>query len=54
MNQKQDQTRCSSYVFIALIALVIGILLGVAGHDTHTGSRIQWPQPTQTKSSFPP
>ena len=54
MNQKTDPARCASYVFIAIIALVIGLLLGVAGRDTKTGSRIQWPQPTQAKSSFPP
>ena len=54
MNQKTDRIRCSSYVFIALIALVIGLLLGIAGRDTHTDSRIQWPQPAHPKSNFPP
>jgi hypothetical protein len=54
MNHEMDRARFSSYVFIALVALVIGMLLGVAGRDTHTGSRIEWPHPSQAKSNFPP
>ena len=54
MNHEMDRSRFSSYVFIALVALVVGMLLGVAGRDTHAGSRIEWPQPSHAKSNFPP
>jgi hypothetical protein len=54
MNHEMDGARLSSYVFIALVALVVGMLLGIAGRDSHTGSRIEWPRPSHAKSNFPP
>jgi prepilin signal peptidase PulO-like enzyme (type II secretory pathway) len=54
MNHEMDCSRFSSYVFIALVALVVGMLLGVAGRDSHTGSRIEWPRASHPKSNFPP
>ena len=41
-----DRPQVAAYYIIAIVALVVGMMIGSLGRGTSGGSRIDWPKPS--------
>jgi hypothetical protein len=49
MTQEKDRQRNLGYVFVALLALLAGLVLGQLVGPPERGSRADWPEPAASR-----